>query len=130
MQNLLAHLPRFLLLGFLINGIFGRKFPKSLVNLIAVGSVVLSFGWVMKVFLTAGDLGAAPVTEHYYTWIKSGEFQVGWDFAVDKLTMIMLMIRHRHRFAHPHLRRWGVHGAPKRAITASSLTSTCSCFSC
>src|ERR1019366_6370487 len=39
-----------------------------------------------------GDLSTAPVTEHYFTWIKSGVFQVGWDFSVDKLTMIMLMI--------------------------------------
>src|SRR3984885_14288955 len=91
MQNLWL-IPALPFIGFLINGIFGRKLSKTLINLIAVLSVVLSFAWVMKVFLAAGDLGAAPVTEHYYTWIKSGEFQVGWDFAVDKLTMIMLMI--------------------------------------
>src|SRR3984885_8395938 len=91
MQNLWL-IPALPFLGFLINGIFGRKLPKPLNNLIAVASVLLSFGWVMKVFLTAGDLGATPVTEHYFTWIKSGEFQVGWDFTVDKLTMIMLMI--------------------------------------
>src|ERR1700691_2657570 len=91
MQNLWL-IPAFPFLGFLINGIVGRKLPKSLINLVAVASVLLSFGWVMKVFMTAGDLGATPVTEHYFTWIKSGQFQVGWDFTVDKLTMIMLMI--------------------------------------
>lgn len=91
MQNLWL-IPAFPFLGFLINGIFGRKLSKAVINLIAVLSVLLSFAWVMKVFMTAGDLGAAPVTEHYFTWIKSGEFQVGWDFTVDKLTMIMLMI--------------------------------------
>ena len=85
-------IPALPFLGFLINGIFGRKLPKSLINLIAVASVLLSFGWVMKVFMTAGDLGATPVTEHYFTWITSGQFQVGWDFTVDKLTMIMLFI--------------------------------------
>src|ERR1700748_2676192 len=91
MQNLWI-IPALPFIGFLINGIFGRRFPKMLVNLIAVLSVVLSFAWVLKVYATAGDLAAAPVTEHYFTWIKSGEFQVGWDFTVDKLTMIMLMI--------------------------------------
>jgi NADH-quinone oxidoreductase subunit L len=79
-------------IGFLINGIFGRRLPKMIVSLVAVASVLLSFGWVMKVYLTAGDLGANPVTEHYFTWIRSGAFNVGWDFTVDKLTMIMLMI--------------------------------------
>src|SRR5580692_8690536 len=91
MQNLWL-IPALPFIGFLINGIFGRKLPKSVINLIAVLSVILSFAWVMKVFMTAGDLGATPVTEHYFTWIKSGEFQVGWDFTVDKLTMIMLMV--------------------------------------
>jgi len=85
-------IPALPFLGFLINGIFGRKLPKSLITAVAVASVLLSFGWVMKVFMTAGDLGATPVTEHYFTWIRSGQFQVGWDFTVDKLTMIMLMI--------------------------------------
>jgi NADH-quinone oxidoreductase subunit L len=91
MQNLWL-IPALPFLGFLINGIFGRKLPKAVINLIAVASVLLSFAWVMKVFMTAGDLGATPVTEHYFTWIKSGQFQVGWDFSVDKLTMIMLFI--------------------------------------
>jgi NADH-quinone oxidoreductase subunit L len=90
-QNLWI-IPALPFIGFLINGIFGRKLPKALINAIAVGSVVLSFAWVMKVFMTAGDVGATPVTEHYFTWIKSGEFNVGWDFTVDKLTMLMLMI--------------------------------------
>ncbi len=90
-QNLWI-IPALPFLGFLINGIFGRKLSKTVINAIAVLSVVLSFGWVMKVFMTAGDLGTAPVAEHYFTWIKSGAFQVGWDFSVDKLTMIMLMI--------------------------------------
>src|SRR5580658_230328 len=85
-------IPALPLLGFLINGIFGRKLPKSIINLIAVGSVVLSFAWVLQIFMTAGDLAAKPLHAHYFTWIRSGEFRVGWDFAIDKLTMIMLFV--------------------------------------
>src|ERR1700728_4045828 len=91
MQNLWL-IPALPFVGFLINGILGRKFSKSLINLVAVLSVVLSFAFVMKVYLTAGDVGANPLREHYFTWIQSGAFNVGWDFSVDKLTMIMLMI--------------------------------------
>jgi NADH-quinone oxidoreductase subunit L len=91
MQNLWL-IPALPLLGFLINGIFGRKLPKSVINLVAVGTVALSFLWVLKVIYTAGDLAANPVREHYFTWIRSGEFQVGWDFMVDKLTMVMLLV--------------------------------------
>jgi NADH-quinone oxidoreductase subunit L len=91
MQNLWL-IPALPFVGFLINGIFGRKFSKTLINVVAVLSVVLSFAFVMKVYLTAGDVGANPLHEHYFTWIQSGAFNVGWDFSVDKLTMIMLMI--------------------------------------
>ena len=31
------------LAGFLINGLFGRRFSKGLVNAFAIGSVVLAF---------------------------------------------------------------------------------------
>jgi len=91
MQNLWL-IPAFPFIGFLLNGIFGKKLPKAVINLIAVGSVLLSFAWVLKVYMTAGDIGATPVREHYFTWMQSGQFSVGWDFAVDRLTMIMLFV--------------------------------------
>jgi NADH-quinone oxidoreductase subunit L len=84
-------IPALPFLGFLINGIFGRKLPKLIINGVAIGSVVLSFIWVLLV--GAGcDWGATPLHTHYFMWIKSGAFHVGWDYAIDKLTMIMLMI--------------------------------------
>jgi len=84
-------IPALPFIGFLINGIFGRKLPKMVTNLVAVGSVVLAFLWVLFVGNQC-DWGAKPLHAHYFTWIRSGAFHVGWDFAVDKLTMIMLMI--------------------------------------
>ena len=58
MQNLWV-IPALPFIGFLINGIFGRKLPKAMINAIAVLSVVLSFAWVLKIFFTAGDLAVA-----------------------------------------------------------------------
>jgi NADH-quinone oxidoreductase subunit L len=77
--------------GFLINGIFGRRFPKSLVNTVAIGSVLLSFAWVMKTILGMGDMNSS-ITEHYFTWIQSGALNVGCDFFVDRLTIVMLLV--------------------------------------
>ncbi|HXJ40543.1 MAG TPA: proton-conducting transporter membrane subunit, partial [Bryobacteraceae bacterium] len=85
-------IPALPFLGFLINGLFGRKLPKMVTNIVAIGSVVLSFLWVAFMVGPASDWGAQKLHAHYFTWIKSGAFSVGWDFAVDKLTMIMLMI--------------------------------------
>ena len=77
--------------GFVINGLFGRRFSKALVNVFGVGSVALSFAWVLKTILGLGDLNSAYV-EHNFTWIQSGPFTVNCDFAVDRLTAIMLLI--------------------------------------
>jgi NADH-quinone oxidoreductase subunit L len=84
-------IPALPFIGFLINGIFGRKLPKAITNVVAVGSVVLAFLWVLFVGSQC-DWGAKPLHSHYFTWIKSGALNVGWDFTVDKLTMIMLLI--------------------------------------
>ena len=77
--------------GFAINGLLGQRFSKTLVNLFGIGSVLLSFAWVLKTLLGLGDLSTAHV-EHYFTWIQSGTFTLGCDFAVDRLTAVMLLV--------------------------------------
>jgi len=84
-------IPIFPLLGFLLNGLFGRRLPKSLVNLFAIGSVALSFAWVVKTLLALGPLETKYV-EHCFTWIQSGALQMNVDFAIDRLTAVMLMV--------------------------------------
>ena len=79
------------LLGFLINGLFGRRFSKQIVNVVAIGSVMLSFLWVVKTIVGLYPIETGTI-EHYYTWIQSGTFSVGVDFAVDRLTAVMLLI--------------------------------------
>jgi NADH-quinone oxidoreductase subunit L len=84
-------IPIFPLAGFLINGLAGRRMPKAAINAVAIGSVLLSFLWVLKVLFSAGSLETALV-EHYFTWIQSGLVNIGCDFAVDRLTAVMLLI--------------------------------------
>src|SRR5271157_2280883 len=79
------------LAGFLINGLLGRRFSKGLVNTVAIGSVVLSFAWVLRVLFGLGDL-ATSHSEHYFTWIQSGSLNIGCDMAVDRLTAVMLLV--------------------------------------
>ena len=79
------------LAGFLINGLFGRRFSKGLVNTFAIGSVVLAFLWVLKTLSGLGGMNAV-YTEHYFTWIQSGALSVGFDFSVDRLTAVMLLV--------------------------------------
>ena len=84
-------IPIFPLLGFLANGIFGRRIPKALINTFAVGSVALSFAWVVKTLLGLSPIETKYI-EHYFTWIQSGMLNISVDFAVDRLTAIMLMV--------------------------------------
>jgi len=83
--------------GFLINGLFGRRLSKTAVNIIAVGSVLLSFLWVLKTLSALGVFSGGTELdqthlEHYFTWIQSGALTINVDFAVDRLTAVWLLI--------------------------------------
>src|SRR5579863_9074968 len=83
------------LLGFLLNGIFGKRLPKAAINAVAVGSVLLAFLWVLKSLNALGAFSGGleeTYKEHYYTWIQSGALNISIDFAIDRLTAVMLMI--------------------------------------
>src|ERR1051326_299350 len=82
-------------LGFLLNGLFGKRLSKPVINTIAVGSVLLSFAWVVKTLSALGAFSGGlekTYVEHYYTWIQSGTLNIGVDFAIDRLTAVMLMV--------------------------------------
>lgn len=88
-------IPTFPLIGAAINGLFGRRFGKTLVNLIAIGSVAASFATVLMVLSSlgafSGGLHEAHV-ERYFTWIQSGNLHIGYDLMVDRLSAVMLMV--------------------------------------
>ncbi len=88
-------IPLLPLAGFLLNGLFGRRLPKGAINAIAIGSVLLSFLWVLKTLSALGAFSGgltSAYNEHYYTWIQSGALNIGVDFAIDRLTAVWLMI--------------------------------------
>jgi NADH-quinone oxidoreductase subunit L len=84
-------IPAFPLLGFLVNGIFGRRRANAFVSAVAIGSVLLSFAWVVKTLLALGGM-ETPYIERYFTWFQSGDLRVGFDLSVDRLTAVMLLV--------------------------------------
>jgi NADH-quinone oxidoreductase subunit L len=84
-------IPFFPLAGFAINGIFGRRMSKAMINVVAVGSVLLSFAWVCLSLQKLYPLEHTYV-EHYFTWIQSGNLNIGVDLAIDRLTAVMLLV--------------------------------------
>jgi NADH-quinone oxidoreductase subunit L len=84
-------IPIFPLLGFLLNGLFGKRLPKTLISIIAVGSVAASFALVLFTLYNLRPFRAG-YTENYYTWFQSGFLNVGVDFTIDRLSAVMLMV--------------------------------------
>jgi NADH-quinone oxidoreductase subunit L len=84
-------IPALPLAGFLINGLAGRRLPKSALNAVALGSVLLAFLWTLRVFAATQGL-TSPHVERYFTWIASGTLHVDCSFYVDRLTLLMLLV--------------------------------------
>ena len=70
------------LAGAAINGLLGKRWPKSAINAVAVGSVVLSFLAAAEAVREFAHLAAdqIPVVKSYFTWMIAGPFRV--DFAL------------------------------------------------
>src|SRR5262245_34793681 len=87
-------IPLLPLLGGAINGLFGAKWPKKYVNIVAIGSTGLSFLFAVETvreFLRLSP-GQIPWVKQYFTWIAAGNFRAGFDLQVDQLTIVMLMV--------------------------------------
>ena len=87
-------IPLLPLIGFLINGILGKKLGKALVSWIGCGSVGLSFLISVKVFF---ELLSLPAEERIFEkivfpWIYSGFFKVNISFLLDPLSSVMLLV--------------------------------------
>ena len=77
--------------GFLVNGLLGRRFPKWLVTTVAWVATLIPFLHVLNIVLHFSSL-TLPYTENTGTWITAGSFHADFAFALDQLTLIMLLV--------------------------------------
>jgi NADH-quinone oxidoreductase subunit L len=88
-------IPTFPLIGFLINGLYGKRLPKNVVGTIGATAVGLSFLLTVAIFLEFLKLPPdAPkaVQKVFFTWISAGSFNVSVAFLIDPLSLIMLLV--------------------------------------
>jgi NADH-quinone oxidoreductase subunit L len=93
MIKLVALIPLFPLLGFLINGFFGRRLSKGLSGTIASLAVLASFVVSLLIFLDLEE--HHEVTSHtfnLFAWINSGNLNIPFEFLVDPLSSWFLLI--------------------------------------
>ncbi len=86
-------IPTFPLIGFLINGLFGKKLPKHVVGIIGSVAVGLSFLLTVAIFLEFLKLPhGSAVQKVSFTWISAGNFSVDAAFLIDPLSLVMLLV--------------------------------------
>lgn len=87
-EKLLPLVPLFPLLGFIINGLFGKKLSKSVVGTIGSGTILASFITTILIFFNLKE----AVVSNLFTWIHVGDFTVNFSFQADNLSVWMMMI--------------------------------------
>ncbi|MGB9404451.1 MAG: proton-conducting transporter membrane subunit, partial [Candidatus Acidiferrales bacterium] len=92
--NQLWIVPLLPLAGAAIIGLFGKPWPQSRVNAIGIGSVSLTFLAVLELIREFLALPASqiPVVKDYAPWLVAGNFRVDFNFQIDQLTIVMLLV--------------------------------------
>ena len=94
MIDLVWLIPIFPVIGFLINGLVGKRFSEKAIGWIGSLSVCASFLVALSIFieLMGMDPHFRSVQKVVYTWILSGELNIPIGFLVDPLSMVMLLV--------------------------------------
>jgi NADH-quinone oxidoreductase subunit L len=85
-------IPLMPLLGSAINGLFGAKWPKGVVNSVALGSTGISFLCAIEAVREFMAGGQQPFRKEFFDWIVAGTFRAGFDLQLDQLTVVMLLV--------------------------------------
>src|SRR6185369_17730355 len=92
MIKLIGLVPLFPLIGFLINGFFGKKLSKGLSGGIACISVLASFILSVLIFLELKGSAEKSHIVNLFSWISSDTLNVPFEFLVDPLSAWFLLI--------------------------------------
>jgi NADH-quinone oxidoreductase subunit L len=80
------------LLGFLVNGLLGNRLPKSLVGIIGSGTILGAFIISLTIFLGIKNGDFVSKTIEYFTFIEVGSLRIPFEFLLDPLSSMMLMV--------------------------------------
>ncbi|MDR6158742.1 MULTISPECIES: NADH-quinone oxidoreductase subunit L [Chryseobacterium] len=91
MENLVYAIILLPLLGFLINGLFGKNLPKIVVGGLATAMVFASFCIAVSIFLGFNS-ESQPVIVKAFEWFRVNGVQINFGFQIDQLSLMMVMI--------------------------------------
>jgi len=86
--------PAFPAIGFLLNGLLGRRYSKKVVGWVACSALGLSFLTSILIFFA---LIGRPPTERFFEkvifdWVVSGSFQTVIGYQIDPLSILMALV--------------------------------------
>lgn len=91
MENLVYAIVLLPLIGFVINGLFGKRLPKALVGGLATLVVFAAFLISVSIFIGFPANGT-PFIVKAFEWFTIGGIQVNFGFQIDQLSLMMMMI--------------------------------------
>src|SRR5688500_3402497 len=92
MIRLVSLVPLFPLIGFIINGFFGKRISKGLSGAIASVSILASFIVSVLVFVELQGSSQKENVVNIFSWINSGTLKIPFEFLVDPLSVVFLLI--------------------------------------
>jgi NADH-quinone oxidoreductase subunit L len=91
LSPLLCTIPLLPLAGAAINGFFGRKSSKQAISAVALVFCGAAF-FVAALIAVNFSSVSAPYSFPLAHWIRSGSFSVDFDFYLDQLSLVMLLV--------------------------------------
>ncbi len=78
--------------GFLLNGLLGRKLPRAGVSAIALLATAIPFALAVNAWTQFNSLSLPYVERLTTPWIATATFHASFALSLDQLTMIMVLI--------------------------------------
>ncbi|HNM67109.1 MAG TPA: proton-conducting transporter membrane subunit, partial [Chitinophagales bacterium] len=91
MNQLTILIPFLPLISFLIIALLGKKLPKSIISLLAPGSIIVSFVFALIVLIQQIQ-HQHTVEIQLFSWINIDHFSVPFAFLIDPLSAIFICI--------------------------------------
>ncbi len=91
---MLALIPLFPLLGFLVNASVGRGLSKAVSGGLACVAMLAAFALSVTQVMSLAALPASSreISHTVFTWIKSGDFALDLTFRLDPLSAVMILV--------------------------------------
>lgn len=89
MMQLAALIPFFPLAGFIIIGLLNKNLPKNMAAMFACAMMLISFGLSVDVFM---NISGHATEVQLFPWINVGSYSASFNFLLDPLSSIFLLI--------------------------------------